>query len=343
MKSRLLTYYLIASVVLVLGILTILYPPEFWTPELLISLGWIAGVAVLLWFGIRFMTRKLDKTYPWKQYGRNRLFLQLSVIITYSLAIVNGAYFLLRLFFIATPPRPEQVFVMNVYGTLIILFVTSIYFLFYFLRAWIKSQIEGERLKKESVQAQLHALRNHLDPHFLFNNLNILSALIDQDNEKSQLFLSKFSEVYRVLLQTESDELIPLRQELEFVQAYLHLLHIRFGDLFQVEINIPTEVETGYVPPLTLQMLLENALKHNQVNEDHPLVIRLDVEGNHLLVSNPLLPKTQEVKTIGSGLNNLTERYRMLTDLELEVQQTDTHFTVKVPLIQLDEDERTDS
>ena len=342
MKSSVLKYFLLASGLLLLLILLFLSPPDTWSIELSITLGWLAMVTPLLWLGNRFITRWMDRSLTWFQYGKWRFLAQLALILIYSLGIVNGVYYLLKLNFTNEPPIFEQVVVMNVYGTFIVILISSIYFLFYFIQAWISSKVESERLQKEAVRTQLNVLRNHLDPHFLFNNLNILSALIDKDRDRSQDFLGKFTEVYRVLLKTETQELITLRQELEFVEAYLHLIRIRFGDLFSIEMEIDEACKNLFLPPLTLQMLVENGLKHNQMTESQPLKMHLICEGNWLVIQNALLPKKDKGPHSGSGLNNLMERYKILSDELPQIRQSKEYFEVRIPLISVNNYENSD-
>ena len=135
--------------------------------------------------------------------------------------------------------------------TLIIIPISSIYFGVYFLRSWNSSKLEVERAKKDAVAAQLQTLKNHLDPHFLFNNLNILSALIESDKNGSLDFLEKFVEVYRVILKTDKDELIPLEDEIAFIASYIYLIKIRFEELINIEIKVEEEQEQHLLPPLT--------------------------------------------------------------------------------------------
>lgn len=337
MQKNAIKYFFLGAAILILGIVGILFYPEEWTILQIATLAWVGTAALLLWFGNSIISKLLDKKFSWLKYGNIRFFMQLFIIIFYSLSVINGLYLMLKLYFTEGLPTVMQLIVTNVYGALIIIPVSSIYFGIYFLKSWNKSQLEAERLQKESAKAQFKALVNHLDPHFLFNNLNILSALIDRDVKQSQKYLEKFAEVYRVVLQTDNDQLISLRKELEFIEAYIYLISIRFDDLLNVEIKIPENKKEFQLPPLTLQMLIENAMKHNIVTEDKPLNISVSAAGNFLIIKNSLNQKEMEANNTGSGLENISKRYAYFTDNKLIIESTASEFIVKAPLIEVEE------
>lgn len=272
---------------------------------------------------------------PWLKYGFIRFFGQLFLGILTLSFIINVAFFLFRYLFTTEPPTPEQIVVTNVYGLVIFVPVFSVYFSLHFLRHWQKSEVDVVKFKEDSMRAQLVSLKNHLDPHFLFNNLNILSSLIDKDKDLSQTFLDKFSEVYRAMLQTKADDLILLREELDFIDAYIYLLKVRFEENIQFEIKIDNRFKDLMLPPLSLQMLIENATKHNIASEKRPLIITIEATNeDYLTVSNTLYEKPEDLKNrTGSGLENIKRRYKYFADKEVSTEKTDTHFITKIPLL----------
>ena len=192
---------------------------------------------------------------------------------------------------------------------------------------------ENEALKESNLQNQIEVLRNQLNPHFFFNTLNTLSYLISQDQAKSQLYLNKLSYVLRTSIELQQSDLIPLTEEIKLAEAYFHLLSIRFGG--NVMLVIHADDAGDYrVPPMTLQMLIENAIKHNVISTGQPLRIEiaLDKENKSLTISNNLQPKV-EARGAGIGLKNLDERFRMLADRSPEIFSKDGRFTVAIPLI----------
>jgi LytS/YehU family sensor histidine kinase len=298
------------------------------------TFAWILIVFVLLWFGNRMISRILNRILAWKQYGNIRFFTQLFVGILYSLLIANGTYAALKILLTVDPPTVSQLVVMNVYGSVIFIPAYSVYFGLHFLRNWRKSEVESARHQKESMRSRLETLKSHLDPHFLFNNLNILSSLIQTDKEKSQEFLHTFAEVYRMLLKTKSEDLIPLSEEIRFITSYCYLLEARFGDCLSFQIDVPENIQSRLIPPLTLQMLVENAIKHNQITEKKPLTVSITASGDVISVTNSLNPKPQPAdKTEGSGLNNIRRRFDYFSDQPIRIESDETTFRVHLPIL----------
>ena len=303
-----------------------------------ITISWFLLVVLLLWLGNSLISGFLDKKLPWRKYVTARFFIQLGLTIIYSLFCINTSYLLFKHLFTSDPPVWEQVVLTNIYGLLLILPTFSIYFGIHFLKAWKKSELETEKLQKESVRSQLEALRNHLDPHFLFNNLNILSTLIDKNKNLSKEYLEKFAEVYRIILQNEVSELITLKKELDFIKSYLYLIKIRFQDDIKIDLNVDDHLKMKMIPPLSIQMLIENCIKHNAITETSPLIINIFTEGDkYLVIKNNLKPKKITGDKKSSGLENIGNRYRYFTDEELKVERSAAHFTVKIPLLEIEE------
>ena len=283
------------------------------------------------------MTRKLDKVLPWLEHGNKRFYWQLGIGILLSLLIINVSYFILKFGLTSAPPVVTQILSMNVLGILILLPTISINFGVQFLSNWKTAQVNSETFQKETIRAELTTLKNHLDPHFLFNNLNILSSLISVDPELSQTYLEKFADVYRNILKSSKEELVTLNEELRFIASYLYLLEIRFEDTIQTFIDVESSAHKKYLPPLTLQMLIENAIKHNVISEKRPLKIHISYQNGYLSVKNQLQEKRVEQRNSGkSGLDNIQKRYSYFTDKEVQIFKNIDNFIVKVPLIDLE-------
>nr|WP_262907839.1 sensor histidine kinase [Hymenobacter sp. 15J16-1T3B] len=202
-------------------------------------------------------------------------------------------------------------------------------------KSYFDAQHRLLRVQKAQAESELKTLRAQIDPHFLFNNLNILYALIQQDREEASHFLSCFSSLYRYLIRHRDVDLVPLEEELRFADEYIYLLRHRFGQAydFQTTLHAPqAELHTRLVVPGTLQVLIENVIKHNRGGDDVPLLVTLDVHPAALTVRNRVAPKRTAVDSTGTGLRNLRERYRLLADEELQVQR-DEFFTVTAPLL----------
>ncbi len=301
------------------------------------SAGWLLSIAVLLWWGNRKLSFTLDRALPWSTWGNLRFFIHLLLGLSYLLLLINITYAVLKITLTSDPPTTEQLIVMNVYGVFIFVPVFSIYFSLHFLKHWRRSELAVARFQRENIRAQLDALKNHLDPHFLFNNLNILSALIDTDTTRSREYVDKLADVYRAILRRKADDLIPVSEELAFVDSYLYLLRARFENNVQFHIEADPACYSCMLPPLTVQMLLENAIKHNHIQAGRPLVIELYTtpEGDYLTVRNTLSEKTA-TENSGSGLQNIQNRYAHFTDKPVKVIRTASHFEVSVPLLHIE-------
>lgn len=304
----------------------------------LVAILWIICVIVLLWFGNKFIFSLLDKRFSWTDHNAKRFFLQLFLSSVYSLLCINGTYYLFKAQTTQSAPELEQLLVLNVYGLLFIIPVLSINFGIYFMTQWKKAHLQSDILKAENLRTQLNSLKVQLDPHFLFNNLNVLSSLIEQHPKTAQEFLDKFTDVYRYVLQYKMEELVPVCTEIEFIEAYDYLLKKRFGDQLIIDITVDKPLSQRVcIPPLSLQMLVENAIKHNKISTKDPLYIRVSTEDdNTLVVQNTFQPKKeQEPKMERTGLENIRRRYGFLTETPVAVEQNDSYFTVRLPLLEM--------
>lgn len=335
LKKRIQIYGLVTAAVIIIGALLLI---QFNPSNIFyFSAGWLILIAVLLWIGNRQITIRLDGILPWERFGNWRFFIQLLLGLIYLLVLINLTYVVIKVL-VSSSPSPEQIMVMNVWGAAIFIPVFSLYFSLHFLRHWRKSELEVTQYQKESMRSQLDSLKNHLDPHFLFNNLNILASLIEKDKNASKLFIQHFADVYRTLLRAKSDDLIPLQEELDFIQSYMYLIHVRFENLIIFKSTISPTFKKRIVPPLTLQMLVENAIKHNGLTETQPLIIEmLDGADEYLIIRNTLkLKPTKTPEESGTGLNNIRQRYAHFTDLPVRIMQTVEHFEVQIPLLKIE-------
>ncbi len=195
-------------------------------------------------------------------------------------------------------------------------------------------QLRAERLEKEAVRSQFDALKNQLSPHFLFNSLSILTSLIHEDVALSEQFIKQLSKAYRYLLEQRDQDRVPLKTELDFIQAYTFLLQIRFENKFEVVIDVPQAVQNQcQIAPLSLQLVVENAVKHNRMSVQERLHVRIYAKGGFLIVENPLQPRDQPEPSTGVGLANITNRYTLLTERPVWYGEEHGLFVVKIPLI----------
>ncbi len=223
-----------------------------------------------------------------------------------------------------------------IYGSLINLFFHLINAILFFFREYRRQWAEAEELRKISTQAEIQLIKSQINPHFLFNNLNVLSGMVIKDNPEANHFIEEFSKVYRYVLNNHEKELVELKSELEFIQPYIFLLKKRFDKGLEVDINIPDHYNNWYIVPAALQMLIENAIKHNIVSSNKPLQIEIYANGNEvLMVKNKLQPRKSSVQSTKIGLQNIRKRYELISGKDVIIKQTENEFEVGLPLLHL--------
>ncbi len=191
--------------------------------------------------------------------------------------------------------------------------------------------IEKERLKRKSLQSELAALKNQVNPHFLFNSLNSLSLLVREDQNAAGKFINKLSFLYRYILQSKDHDLVPIKEELKFLESYIHLIKERYQKNFIVNISIKDDLLQNKIPTLALQLLMENAVKHNEISDDRPLKVEVFDEGEYLVVKNRLQQRVGNLESTNIGLSNLNVRFKLHMNKELEILKEKGHFIVKIP------------
>lgn len=283
--------------------------------------------------GSLFFDNYLNKRIPWYLAPQKRLPIQIALIITWTLitiALPFTAWYFINGKSFAYPPAS------------VIIFIAAIVFMFGFIgitiavnffKQWQSSILDAEHYKQEKLKADYKVLQNQVNPHFLFNSLNVLISEIKHSPEIAIDFTRKLSKVYRYVLQSKNHDLISVQKELEFIESFIFLHKVRVGNAIDLSIDIPEVVLEMQLPPLTLQILIENAIKHNVVNEKSVLSISLTIlDGRILIVRNNL----QEIKNSDStntGLSNLAKRFELLQQNGFKFEKTTDEFVVYIPLI----------
>lgn len=298
------------------------------------------AVTALIWVGNRQVMIWARSRYPDFSHVSKRICIQSAAMFAYTLVATCMVGFLLqgmcdvsKLPF-STRSLGENLFNANATSLFCTLTVGAIYESRYFMSELRRSVEEKELLKRESLNAQLDALRTQINPHFLFNNLNTLTAIIPDEPAKAVKFVQQLSKVYRHILEVKDEPSIPLRDELSVLASYAFLLQTRFGKNLHITIDIGDELLSRHVAPLSLQLLMENAIKHNVVSEDHPLFIHVFAKDGQLVISNNLQLKKQVAESTGIGLENVRRRSGLLTNKPIEVVNGPENFIVAIPLIQ---------
>lgn len=203
----------------------------------------------------------------------------------------------------------------------------------FMVKQWKESIVQQEKLKRENAESRYQALNNQVNPHFLFNSLNTLTSLIVQSQEQSLEFVHRFSAVYRYVLDTSDKTVVEVNEELQFIHAYLHLQEARHGDSLKTTIDIKSECLSKLIPPLSMQLLIENAIKHNEISNSHPIHIHIYTKDNYLIVENNYQPRKEKLNDTGRGLKNLEERYAYLSEEKTYFGVKDHKFVAKIPLL----------
>lgn len=292
-------------------------------------------ITFLVWEGNLKLDDWLNQKFPWLKKPGKRILVQLPSSLIYSALTI----FLSMLFFdtyVCSIPNTSRGMLMlssTIIGLMVTLILISVEVGAQFFNNWKSSLIEVEKYKTESAQAQLQNLKEQVNPHFLFNNLSVLSSLVYKDQDKAVDFINQLSKVYRYLLDSRNTELISLQEELTFIKSYIYLLEIRFDTSIRFDIQIPDAYLKYVLPPMALQMLVENTIKHNEVSSEQPLTVSIVVQNNMLEVKNNLQPRLQQEESSKTGLNNIRERYKHYTDKKVEVINDTKHFIVRLPLL----------
>jgi sensor histidine kinase YesM len=298
------------------------YAYLFWTILGLSFLVWMSN-----WLIQRYFINNSQKIHPLlKQFTLSVIFVILTSLLSVELTelLLGDPFTLTRQNFLLT----------FAFTFRINLFLNTLNAIFFFNRKYKEKELETEKLKTVNIGSQYERLNHQLNPHFLFNNLNALSTLMHTDLHKADEFLQRLSAIYRYISQNVNEELISLEQEVMFLKDYISLLEIRFQNALIIKISIDDQLNRLFIPPVVLQLLIENVVKHNFYTTEKPVEVTIKNVGKNLKISNTLQPKTEDVDSMGIGLQNISERYRFLGET-IDINRTDLFFEVTVPLIEL--------
>ncbi len=300
----------------------------------------LAG-AFLIAYPDLYIIRYFNRIAPWGRRIAMRLLFQI------SFAVIIAGLVSMAVTFTAHSISPYHEELVGVFVNNALIFAVVNIMMMAVLEGWIyyvdskRATQMAEVLKEELSQIRFEVLKSQINPHFMFNSLNVLSGLINKDTVKAQQFIDEFSQVYRYVLETIEQPVTSLGKELDFMQSYLFLQQIRYGENLTFTVSIPAGLLDKVMPPLSLQVVLENAIKHNIVNEAKPLRIEIFSEGHFLVVKNNLQPKISAPVSTGLGLKNLVKRYALITSDEPLFSIETGYYIARLPLINTDNDERT--
>ncbi|MBV9962204.1 MAG: histidine kinase [Parafilimonas sp.] len=304
-------------------------------PHLFLNYACFILLAWIIWQGnVRLLVfLKKNINLPFKQYYKSILILY-AFIMLYTALIASSGLLLWLAFSNEDKTAYKNVFTAVVIIIVSALFITNLYEIFYLKEQQQDIEKRAEQLNVAKTHAELVALKNQIDPHFLFNSLNTLSYLISSDPVNARLYNDTLARVYRYILINREKNLISVGDEIEFLSNFFYLLRIRFDNAIDMIIEMKSvSADELFLPPISLQILLENAIKHNELSIANPLKIYVTVSSNHITLKNRIIQKTYSPPSTGTGLNNLDNRYKLLTGKNIIVYKNNEAFTVKLPLI----------
>ena len=309
--------------------------PQNYLYTLLISAMYTFG------YGISngLLNHYLDKKFSWTTATNKRIIgaivgtVLLNVILTYGLNYIN--------FVVVQGENPDIFFskkwnFTNWFFINFALMISAILHARGFMMAMkqnAKKEVVEQKLIAKSANAQFESLKNQLDPHFLFNSLNVLDSLIEENPKQAQQFTNSMSKIYRYVLEQKDKELVSVEEEIDFAQTYSELLKTRFEDAVTFEFNIDENAQKSFVVPLSLQLLLENSIKHNFATSAKPLHIKIFTENGNLIIENNLQTRELPNKSTGVGLANIVSRYNLLTERNVFIEKSEDFFRVKLPIL----------
>lgn len=290
-------------------------------------------VTVLLFFGVTYIIVKLHDAVPWDRHPVRRLTVETLGVLSYATIAMSLATVMFHRFFLEGSDFASLLYSNLLIGLTITIIVAAIWEGRYFLHQWKASLIHAEKLKKEMAETQYEALKNQVNPHFLFNSLNALSSLVHKDADKAEQFIAELSKIYRYVLEKNKQVVAPVKEELAFLNSYFFLQQIRFGENLKVEVNVPAEVLNRFIPSLALQILAENAVKHNEISVAHPLHVQVFSENGFLVMQNELQLRDEKAESTGIGLQNLRSRYESISEQKPEFIANGKFYIARIPLI----------
>ena len=319
------------------GLSIFMIPGDLWSFKVVVTNCLFSiGIGYPAWKGMTFIVVVLERKLPWLQYPIKRLVSQvLSLTLFSGLIIFLGFAVWIKL---SEGLNLESVFEMMLSSLKVVYIFVFLTLLLgnavLFFKNWKEATIKQEELKRAHLALQYQTLKDQVRPHFLFNSLSSLVTLINTDPEKATLFVHRLSDVYRYVLEQRENELVPVEEELKFLEDYVYLQQIRFGENLQVQYDLNLEPNLMVIP-LSMQMLVENAIKHNEISAHRPLTVEILSTGqNHIIIKNNLQKKEVTEQSLGMGIENLRKRIEVFSKEPLQIFEETGTFIVRIPTIQ---------
>ncbi|HTQ63665.1 MAG TPA: histidine kinase [Puia sp.] len=300
-----------------------------------LSFAYTILIAFVIWQGNRYLLFTLRTYFDWFNKPVKKIIALLFAISFYTIPIsfllLTGWYYI----FAEGKVNWNTVSVTTLIIMVCVVFITHVYETVFLVKESESEMVKNAQLEKAKAQAELEALKTQIDPHFIFNSLNTLSHLIEDNPAKAKQFNDNMAEVYRYILQNKGKELVLLREEISFIQDYFSLLKIRFENAVELNLNVSKDLYDQYLlPPISLQILIENAIKHNEFSDIMPLVIDISFSHDALISTNETKRKISRRASSGIGLHNLNERYKLLVNKSIDIYD-EGKFSVTLPILKI--------
>lgn len=311
-------------------------PFNFSNWQIKLSFLYTIGIAAVIWQGNRYLHFSMRSYFDWHNKPVQKILVLLFSVAFYtipaSILLLVGWYNL----FGNGNVNWNIVWESTLIILIAVIFITHVYETVFLVKETESEMIKNEQLERTKAEAELEALKNQIDPHFIFNSLNTLSHLIEEKPAKAKLFNDNLADVYRYILQNKARGLVLLKEEVVFLENYFSLLKIRFEKAVEMKIAIDeNEMEHYLIPPISLQILAENVIKHNEFSDAMPLCISITLVNDELIVHNPVRKKNLRKLSSRIGLQNLQERYRLTTSKEIIITEEENDFTVILPVLKI--------
>ncbi|HHM0727197.1 MULTISPECIES: 2TM domain-containing protein [Elizabethkingia] len=295
--------------------------------------------SMLLGVGNGYLNNFLDSKYSWTEETRKRTIIGIIATVIINIILVYICNYLN--FIVIQGENPENMWngkmnFRNWFFVNLALLISAILHAKGFMQALknaTKKAVTEQKIIASSANAQFESLKNQLDPHFLFNSLNVLSALIEENPDNAQKFTSSMSKIYRYVLEQKDKEVVSLDEEINFARTYIELLKYRFEDSIMFHLNIEDDNSKDFVVPLSLQLLLENCIKHNHATSAKPLQVEIFAKEGYLIIKNNLQKRELPNEKSGIGLSNIVQRYSLLTKRNVFIENDENTFSVKIPIL----------
>ncbi len=298
------------------------------------TIGGIISTGII-WIGCSLIVAFLWHKYPWEKHPAKHLILEIILIFLYVLlfgllTMILDKYVKIYPNYAKDGPEIADFFI----SLLITYFITTLHEAVFFYKQWKYNFSKSTRLEKDNIEAKYETLKSQINPHFLFNSLNSLSLIVD-DNTEATHYIQNLSEFLRYVLTSRDHELVLVRDEIQILEKYFSLQKSRFRDNLIINLNVDEKFYHYSLPPLVLQMLSENCIKHNIISKDKPLTINIFVEKESIIVENKLQKKNTEIST-KQGLRNITDRFSFFTTREVKISESTNTFRVEIPLLKVE-------